>query len=85
MGEGEELGGFRSDTVGRAGLVGDLGLRFGTEAVGRSLSLMVQIGVSGWLPASGGMVEFAGQTERLQRPSMVIASGVVLQLAGGSL
>jgi hypothetical protein len=82
-GEGEALGGLRSDTVGRAGLVGDLGLRFGTSATTRSLRLMVQIGLSGWLPTSGGTVEFAGNTERLQRPSMVIVSGVVLRIAMG--
>ena len=82
-GEGETLGGLRSDAVGRAGLVGDLGLRFGTSANTRSLRLMVQIGLSGWLPTSGGTVEFAGNTERLQRPSMVIVSGVVLRYSLG--
>jgi len=82
-GEGEALGDARSKTVGRAGLVGDLGLRFGTSAVSRSLNLMIQVGLSGWLPTSGGTVEFAGKAERLQRPGVVIVSGVVLGVAVG--
>ncbi len=82
-GEGEDVGGLRSDTVGRAGLVGDLGLRFGASATSRWLNLLVQVGISGWLPTSGDTVQFAGKTEQLQRPSMVIVSGVVLRFAKG--
>lgn len=83
-GEGEEIGGMRSDPVGRAGLVGDAGLRFGTSAASRWLSLMVQIGLSGWVPASGGTVEFAGGTERVQRPQLIFVSAVVARFARGS-
>lgn len=82
-GEGEEIGGVRSESVGRAGLVGDLGLRFGTSATSSWMSLMVQIGLSGWMPSSGGNVEFAGGTERLQRPKVVFVSGIVARFAMG--
>jgi hypothetical protein len=82
-GRGEEAGGLRSDPVDRAGLVGDMGLRFGTDAASRSLGLMLQIGLSGWLPFSGETVEFAGGMERLQRPRLVFVSGVVVQFASG--
>ena len=82
-GAGESLDGVRSEDVARAGLVGDLGLRFGTSAAGRWSHLMVQIGLSGWLPTSPGTVAFAGGTRRLQRPSLVVVSGLVLRFAGG--
>ncbi|MGW8265348.1 MAG: hypothetical protein ACWGSQ_03210 [Longimicrobiales bacterium] len=83
-GVGGEIGGVRSDPVGRAGLVGDMGLRFGTSAAGRWLSLMVQLGLSGWIPASGGTVEFAGEAEQVQRPQLILVSGVVVRFARGS-
>jgi len=83
VGEGEEVGGDRSGPVDRWGLVGDLGLRFGTGAATRVSSLMFQIGLSGWLPFSGGTVEFAGGMERLQRTQLVFLSGVVLEFPGG--
>ena len=79
-GEGEALAGERSVTVGRAGLVGDLGLRFSTGAATRSVGLMIQLGLSGWLPTSRGLVEFAGQTERLQRPGIVLVPGILFRV-----
>jgi hypothetical protein len=82
-GEGEALGGLSSETAGRAGLVGDLGLRFGTSATSNWLDLSLQVGLSGWLPTSGETVEFAGISERLQRPSLVLVSGVILRFATG--
>jgi len=82
-GEGNDAGGLRSDPVERGGVVGDWGLRFGTSAARPSLSLMLQVGLSGWLPLSGGTVEFAGGRERLQRPQLVFLSGVVVQFAPG--
>lgn len=78
-GEGDELGGQRSETVGRPGLVGDLGLRFSTSAGNRSWSLLLQMGVSGWLPSSDGTVDFADQAERLQRPEIVMVSGILFR------
>jgi hypothetical protein len=82
-GEGDDAGALRSDPVERGGVVGELGLRLGTSAANRSLSLMLQIGLSGWLPVSGGTVEFAGGIERLQRPQLVFLPGVVMQFAPG--
>lgn len=82
-GKGDDVGGLRSDPVERGGVVGDCGLRFSTSAAHPSLGLMLQVGVAGWLPLSGGTVEFAGGRERLQRPQLVFVSGVVVQVAPG--
>jgi hypothetical protein len=78
------VGGERSKTVGRAGLVSDLGLRLGTSAASSSLNLMLQIGLSGWIPGSGGTVEFGGEAKRLQRPGLALAFGAVLRYDPGN-
>jgi len=70
--------GQQSGSVGRAGLAADAGVRLGTSAHGRSWRFMIQLGVSGWLPASDGTVRFAGETQHLQRPELVALSGVLL-------
>jgi hypothetical protein len=77
-GEGAQSG-QQSDAVERFGLVADAGVRFSTSAQGDSWNFIIQLGLSGWLPSSDGTVEFAGETERLQRPELVILSGVLLE------
>jgi len=78
--EGEGmLGGQQSDAVGRAGLAADAGVRFSTSARGDSWSFILQLGVSGWLPSSDGTVQFAGATEHLQRPELVVLAGVLFE------
>lgn len=78
--EGEgALGGQQSAAVGRPGLAADAGVRFSTSARGDSWNFIIQLGVSGWLPSSDGTVQFAGETERLQRPELVVLSGVLLE------
>ena len=78
QGEGE-LGGQKSDIVGRPGLTGDAGVRFATSAQNESWNFMTQFGLSVWLPSSDGTVEFAGQDEQLQRPELVLLAGLLLE------
>jgi hypothetical protein len=78
-GEGDELGGMASESVGRAGLTANTGLRFSTSAGNRSWSLMLQLGLSAWLPSSDGEVSFAGTSETLQRAELAFASGVLIR------
>ncbi|MDP6673377.1 MAG: hypothetical protein QGH93_00800 [Gammaproteobacteria bacterium] len=78
--EGEGiLRGQQSEPVSRPGLAVDAGVRLSTSARGDSWNLIIQLGISGWLPSSDGAVRFAGETERLQRPELNIMSGVLLE------
>jgi hypothetical protein len=78
--EGEGmLSGQRSNSVERPGLAADAGVRLSTSARGDSWSLILQLGLSGWLPSSDGTVQFAGETEQLQRPEIVILAGVMVE------
>jgi hypothetical protein len=74
----------RSEAVGRAGLVADLGLRVSAGASQRPVGLMLQLGVSAWLPTSGASVDFAGRVERLQRASLVLVPGLLVRVRLGS-
>ncbi len=82
-GEGDTTG-TTSEAVGRAGLTADLGLRFSTSASSQTTMMLLHIGLSGWLPSSGAEVEFGGRTESLQRPQLVLVSGVVLRVFPGT-
>ncbi len=73
------LGGQQSAAVQRPGLAADAGIRLSTGARGDAWRFIMQLGLSGWLPSSDGAVQFAGETERLQRPEFVILSGVLLE------
>ncbi len=83
-GEGEPSVVTRSEAVGRAGLVADLGLRVSAGPTDRSVAVMLQLAVSGWLPASGASVDFDGRVERLQRPSVVLVPGLLVRVTLGS-
>jgi len=71
--------GAESDSVDRPGLVGETGLRFSTVADSERLGLLLQVGLAGWLPSSDGHVEVGGETVRLQRPELIITSGLLLR------
>jgi len=73
------LGGQHSETVSRPGLTADAGVRFSTSARGDSWNFIFLLGLSGWLPSSDGTVQFAGETEHLQRPELVVMTGVALE------
>ena len=78
--EGEgTLGGQQSDAVDRLGLAADAGVRLSTSARGASWNILIQLGLSGWLPSSDGTVQFAGETEHLQSPQLVVLAGVQLE------
>ncbi len=73
----------RSEAVGRAGLVADLGLRVSASAGQHPVGLMLQLGVSGWLPTSGASVDFDGRVERLQRAGIVLVPGLLARVTLG--
>ncbi len=73
------LGGQQSDIVSRPGLATDAGVRFSTSARSDSWSVVIQLGVSGWVPSSDGTVQFAGEKEHLQRPELIVLSGIMLE------
>jgi len=78
--EGEGmLSGQQSAAVERPGLAADAGVRLSTSARGDSWSFLIQLGLSGWLPSSDGTVQFAGETEQLQRPEIVVLAGVLVE------
>ena len=58
-------------------IVGDAGLRFGTQAMFDKWDLLMQMGLSAWLPSSDADVMFAGQVETLQEPELVIQFGLL--------
>jgi hypothetical protein len=78
-GEGDEIGGLSSESVDRVGLAGNAGLRFGTNAGNDSWSLMLDIGLSAWLPSSDGDVMFNNTSETLQSAELIFFSGVLFQ------
>ncbi len=78
VGEGAQLGGIKSTSVGRAGLFSSFGLRFGTATRHPDRwRMLLHFGVRGWLPTSASNVPYAGETLRLQKPQLTIDSGVV--------
>jgi len=78
-GEGDELRGMASESIDRAGLTSNAGMRFSTSAGNRAWSLMFQLGMSAWLPSSDGEVKFAGRSETLQRAELVFVSGALFR------
>jgi len=71
--------GAKSESVDRPGLVGETGLRFSTMAGNETLGLLLQVGLAGWLPSSDGQVQVGPNTARLQRPELIITSGLLLR------
>jgi hypothetical protein len=78
-GEGEELGGMTSESVNRFGLTGSTGLRVSPSAGKRFWSLLLQLGMTAWLPSSDGEIIFAGESETLQRAELAFGSGVLFR------
>ncbi len=77
--------GIRSAAVGSVGLTGDLGIRVHTGTGPRRVGLVLQTGLSGWLPASARRVEFALDSERLLEPGLVLTMGVLVQVRAGTV
>lgn len=78
IGEGPTLGGTQSSAVGRVGLFGSLGMRFGTQTRDQSRRrLLLHFGLRGWLPTSSAQVDYAGESLRLQKPQLGLDAGVV--------
>ncbi len=76
--------GLTSGSVGSVALVGDLGIRVSTGAAGNRVGLVLQTGLSGWLPASTQTVDFSGDSERLLRPSLALTLGILARFRVGS-
>jgi hypothetical protein len=77
--------GIESESVGSLGLTGEVGIRVATEATGERVGLVLQAGLSGWLPAATRTVTFAGESLRLLGAGLVLTTGVLVRVrAGGS-
>lgn len=78
IGEGPTLGNTKSESVGRAGLFGSLGMRFGTQTRDQSRRrLLLHFGLRGWLPTSSTQVDYAGESLRLQKAQVGLDAGVM--------
>lgn len=82
-GFGGPVEGLRSESVGGLGLTGELGGRVATEARGERVGLALQLGISGWLPASSRAVSFDGDAERLLGASLALTTGLIVRVRTG--
>lgn len=70
------LAGEESEAVGKATAVVGTGLRFSAADLGHGWRYRLQLGVSGWIPASSSDVRFDGQTVEIQKTGFGISLGM---------
>ena len=78
FGSGDLSDSPESSSVSRAGLLGSIGMRFGTQTRRQDKRrILLHFGLRGWLPANSKEVEFAGERLRLQEPQLSLDAGVI--------
>lgn len=70
------LTGVKSASVGRAALLAGVGLRMDASPLGSRWNLRIQLGISGWLPASDAEVQFGDMSMRVQQPGLNVLLGM---------
>jgi hypothetical protein len=74
LGDGALAG--ESDATGKATATFGTGLRFSAADLGGGWRYRLQLGVTGWLPASTSDVQIAGQTVQLQQAGLGVSLGM---------
>lgn len=82
-GFGGDADGLRSGSVGTVGLTADLGFRVDVNPGIHRIGMVLQTGLTGWLPATGRTVEFAGESARLLDGAWGVTTGVAVRIRTG--
>lgn len=70
--------GEKSDSVSEGIVLGGIGIRINAAEFFEDFNLRIQLGLTGWVPFSDAEVEMAGETFRVQEPTVAIAMGLTI-------
>ena len=77
LGDSDRVG-EQSDTISRGAVLGAFGMRFNSAELFSGWHYRIQLGLSGWFPLSDARLDMAGETFRVQQPSLSISLGLTL-------